>query len=1107
MSLISSDILNIFVKAPGDFLYFLVVIIFSLFGLVMALNLQSLVHLRPAASRYSAAFALVIASWGLFFLGTLYSALTSQPPLLILPPLERLVNVLVVVALGWAMATADHTQWRRLGNIAALALAGLALVAYLLTALDWSTVYEAGLSDFNVRYNVSWSLALMVVCGFGIGALVALFRHVLDAPLKIVFFVLILLAGLYQATAGILVGSYPGAVRLAMVMSLLIPLFILYRLQYQQLLTIAERARDLQVRAEAAALRTASPARPAVVDNQSALLMRTLGQILDKATASTLPEQIVRTTLDTMRVDIGFLVRVQDANYADVVYAYDKVMQRSPSSISLNLNNQPTLLNAIERKMPRTLYVDRNRDELEDLFTRLDIDRIGTVYLFPLVRNDELKAILGVGLPYTERELDYHSEELLKSISILASSLISLSDEAAEARILAEDRAIQAMVEGVALANVPDDAAIHARQEIQNNLQLARDQITQLSKQVVQLKLQLDDERSRLASLLDDSQQDLSISQTLVAIHDEQQRLREERDRLAMRLQEAEAALTGATSSSNLAVVDQMVEALEREKQKLTRERDRLQAQLNEMQVQGNLMLPEYMQKIIGRMQEEQSRLEQERTQLADKLALVQNQLQGLGIENDVTGLAPLITQLYDERATMAATLEALMRDKELLLLERARLGDSISGAKETDQRIQQLQAQVEHLAQDREVALKQRDRARAEFLELQRKLDNVKEHRARLLAQVSGYEIELNEARDEQVKLRLEIQALADARSELMHQRDRLLAEKQVLETQLQESAALSTGDTARLEAISAENTARLQKMVNELSEARNRLEHELNEARSQLAQAGRDRERMEKDGGSAQVVPYTANNPELFVGLVQELRTPLTSLIGYVDLLLGESAGILGEMQRKFLQRVSANISRLETMIEDLVHVAQLDQGNYKLEPMPISIVAIIEDAITNAAIQFREKVLTVNLDLEDDLPLLPADKDSVSQIIGQLLTNAYLVSPPQSELHIHARRQLVQIPPGETPVDVIMVSVEDRGGGIQPEDVPRVFARKYKAENPLIQGLGDTGVGMSIAKTLAEAHGGRLWVETRPNVGSTFSFVLPVERAVETDAENAS
>jgi signal transduction histidine kinase len=237
----------------------------------------------------------------------------------------------------------------------------------------------------------------------------------------------------------------------------------------------------------------------------------------------------------------------------------------------------------------------------------------------------------------------------------------------------------------------------------------------------------------------------------------------------------------------------------------------------------------------------------------------------------------------------------------------------------------------------------------------------------------------------------------------------------------------------------------------------------------------------------------------------MVQEFRTPMTSIVGYIDLLLDEAAGILGEMQRKFLQRIAANVSRLTFMLDDITRIAAIDNDRFTLSPEPLDVVDLIEEAITNSTHQFREKGLTVHLNLDDSIPKVRADRDAVGQIINELLTNAYLASPPDSQVFITAHRQQVKLSNNNNfsaAADSLLVSVEDRGGGIAAEDLPRVFARKYKAENPLIQGLGDTGVGLSIAKTLAEAHGGGLWLETRENVGSIFYFALPIMPELEAE-----
>jgi signal transduction histidine kinase len=710
--------------------------------------------------------------------------------------------------------------------------------------------------------------------------------------------------------------------------------------------------------------------------------------------------------------------------------------------------------------------------------------------------------VIMVAMPYTKRELRPEEIELLKGLGVIAGSLLTVSYRAQEAANLAEDRIIQAMVEGISPSDMKGSESLQARQEMHETLKAAREQITNLNKQVMELQIQLDNERNRLTSLLGDSQEDLSISQRIVAITNEQEHLRYERDQLAKRLQEADAAMQGAVASDNEAVINGLSEALRREKDILESEKNRLQSQLDELRAQDKSLVPADMQRLLNKMMQEKSNLENERNQLKDQLGGLEHQLQEMGIESGEAGLSDLISELYEERAALKEQNALLQSEREMLLNERNKFSDKLSLEKSRDTQIISLQEELENLASDRETAIKQRDKFRKERDEIQEKLNDVKENRARLLAQVTGYELELIEARDEQTKLRNQIQELADARSQLIHSRDKLIAENHAITTEFDQVVSQMEGNPARLKQVNEEGLGSLKEMVEDLSQQRDNLERELNQAKTTLAeverQLGQAQTTSAKDNGNSP--GYQPNNPELMLGLVQELRTPMTSISGYIDLLLAESAGILGEMQRKFLQRVSANVTRLDSMIDSLVNVTQLDTGSYRIEPRPVNIVHLVEESITNSSIQFREKGLAVTLDLDDSMPSLAADEDSMKQVIGQLLTNAYLVSPPDSEIHVTVTRKPIRLAENADARNCLYVAVQDSGGGIHPEDVQRVFARKYKAENPLIQGLGDTGVGMSIAKALVEAHQGRLWVESKSGTGSTFAFAIPLDLAIE-------
>jgi signal transduction histidine kinase len=227
-----------------------------------------------------------------------------------------------------------------------------------------------------------------------------------------------------------------------------------------------------------------------------------------------------------------------------------------------------------------------------------------------------------------------------------------------------------------------------------------------------------------------------------------------------------------------------------------------------------------------------------------------------------------------------------------------------------------------------------------------------------------------------------------------------------------------------------------------------------------------------------------------ELVTSIAQEFRQPLSSIKGYTDLLLEESVGILGAMQRKFLERVKASTERLGTLMNDLVEVLAIDGGTLDQTMDMVDLEAVVDEAVGEIIAQISEKNITMRVDLPVQLPTIKANKDALQQILANLLQNACLVTPEYGEIRLFARIEKKEDEP-----NYLMISVTDQGGGISKDDIPRIFSRHYKVENPSIQGIGDTGVGLSIVNSLVELHKGRIWVDTREGIGSTFSCVIPL------------
>lgn len=325
--------------------------------------------------------------------------------------------------------------------------------------------------------------------------------------------------------------------------------------------------------------------------------------------------------------------------------------------------------------------------------------------------------------------------------------------------------------------------------------------------------------------------------------------------------------------------------------------------------------------------------------------------------------------------------------------------------------------------------------------------------------------------AQAQEVQAQRRAQELAQLLSEAQHALQELRLENEQIRLQLERR-----GTSEEVHQVEKELRTALAEVA--------RLQNQLAESNMRILELEKELER----GVPAQRFQEQA---EVIAAIAQELRQPLSSIIGYTDLLLGESVGILGAMQRKFVERIKASIERIRSLVDDLIRLTLIEGGLAKLNPEPLDLNEMIDAAMSYTSGQMREKNITLHLDLPKENPPIFADRDALQQILIHLLQNATLASPVEGEVRLSVKMK------EESGQEFILLQVSDSGGGIAEEDLPRVFTRLYRAENVLIQGVGDTGVGLSLAKTLTEANGGRIWVDSKPGVGATFSVLLPIAR----------
>ncbi|WP_254150985.1 ATP-binding protein [Candidatus Chloroploca mongolica] len=228
-------------------------------------------------------------------------------------------------------------------------------------------------------------------------------------------------------------------------------------------------------------------------------------------------------------------------------------------------------------------------------------------------------------------------------------------------------------------------------------------------------------------------------------------------------------------------------------------------------------------------------------------------------------------------------------------------------------------------------------------------------------------------------------------------------------------------------------------------------------------------------------------------FVSMVShELRTPLTSILGYTELLLNREFTAPDRMQ--FMQTVFDEASRLSQLVEDLLSISRIEAGKVQLNRWLTSLHSIVAELTTQLNTQLaRHRML---LDVAHNLPPVYIDRDKVKQIIFNLLTNAIKYSPNGGQIVLAIKEtDEADLPLDHPPGRWIRIAISDKGLGIAPEDLPRIWERFYRVDNTNTRRIGGTGLGLSITRALVELHGGRIWAESELGTGSTFTFTLPI------------
>jgi CheY-like chemotaxis protein len=213
-------------------------------------------------------------------------------------------------------------------------------------------------------------------------------------------------------------------------------------------------------------------------------------------------------------------------------------------------------------------------------------------------------------------------------------------------------------------------------------------------------------------------------------------------------------------------------------------------------------------------------------------------------------------------------------------------------------------------------------------------------------------------------------------------------------------------------------------------------------------------------------------------------ELRTPLTSIKGYLELVMMGAGGPVNEQQETFLRVARDNADRLYELVDGLLDVSRIESGRIELDVKLLSLAEIIDVVATTLHNQFEDRGLALKLEIEPNLPQILGDPGRISQVMFNLMSNAYKYTP-EGQVTVQAYQK----------ENAIHINVIDTGLGISAKDQEKLFSRFFRAGDAAVRQQPGTGLGLNITKSLIEMHGGQIWVESEPGKGSAFNFTLPL------------
>lgn len=217
----------------------------------------------------------------------------------------------------------------------------------------------------------------------------------------------------------------------------------------------------------------------------------------------------------------------------------------------------------------------------------------------------------------------------------------------------------------------------------------------------------------------------------------------------------------------------------------------------------------------------------------------------------------------------------------------------------------------------------------------------------------------------------------------------------------------------------------------------------------------------------------------------IAHDLRSPLSNVLSIAESIRDGVFGPITDLQQKWLWKVQESCRSLINHVSDFLDISKIDAGKLQLTKTPVAIKALLRDGFLEHSVEAEKKHITFRTEISEDLPRLFVDVRRISQVLENLLSNAFKFTPSGGEILIGARR---------CGAAEVLCWVKDSGIGVPRVEFDRIFDKYHQVTGSQQSSYDGTGLGLAICKKVVEAHGGRIWLESEPNKGSTFFVTLP-------------